>query len=177
MNTTPETIKAYDACVKLMARRQKAATLRLASGDTTLHNATDGDLCLLRQAVLHKLGPKFIVRLIEAGVNPNIADSTGATPLIDASACGHHELTRMLLEHGAEVNHPSFAGETAFSFACANNHLRCAKVLFSHGADINARIGNPPGSTPFDWAESYASKPFVKWLRGIGARRFAELRA
>ncbi len=170
----PEISKAYAACVKLMARGQQDAVLELVFHDKSLHRATDGDLCLVRQAVLHKLGPKFIRRLIDAGVSPNVIDSTGATPLIDASANGDHSLIRTLLECGAEVNQQSFMGETAFSFACANNHLRCARMLYFHGADINVQIGHPPSSTPLDWAERYASKHFEKWLRSIGGVCFAK---
>lgn len=166
----------YDKCCSLMRRNKKEEVLALIQKAPWLKSALGGDVSLISEAVILKrsLGLSFVRRLLEIGVDPNVVNSTGSTPLINASANGDCALVRLLLSHGSEVNHRTFLGETAFSFACANNRLSCAKILVDNGADINIPIGDPPMSRPLDWAERYASKKFVSWLRAIGGRKAGE---
>lgn len=157
-----------------MSRNKKKEAVDLIRKAPWLKSAIKGDVCLIAMAVALKLGVRFVRKLLEIGVDPNIEDSTGSTQLIDASARGNYALVRLLLSHGAYVNKRTRMGETAFSFACAKNRLRCAKILAENGADINGLVGDPPDSRPLDWAEMYGSKEFVEWLRSIGAKRFGE---
>ena len=51
--------------------------------------------------------------LLAAGADPNLADSRGITPIMEASAFGHLEIVRLLLQRGVDVNAADQAGNTA----------------------------------------------------------------
>ena len=53
--------------------------------------------------------------LLEAGANPNIQDSNGATPIMGAIAVGSVEAAAMLLDAGASPNLPNKAGFNAIN--------------------------------------------------------------
>jgi ankyrin repeat protein len=166
--------KIYEKCIRLMRQRKKKEVLEMVVHHPYLCHAIENDLCLVSQAAVNKLGFRFLTQLLDAGVSPNVSDSSGGTPLIDASSRGDCAVVRLLLEKGAKVNHQTYDGESAFSFACANNCIRCAKLLHSFGADVNLNVGRPPSSTPLDWAVRYGSKGLANWLKGVGGRRFEE---
>jgi uncharacterized protein len=132
-----------------------------------LKDYSSGDYSLLSKARDHN--PEVMVLLLEAGVNPNLIDTTGSTLLMDFSSLGDVERASLLIKYGALLNVANFHGETAFSFACANSQMECAKLLYENGADINALIG-ASDSRPLDFAIQYASENFVEWLHSIGAR-------
>lgn len=72
--------------------------------------------------------PEVMSVILEAGVNPNLVDTTGSTLLMDFAALGDSTRLSLLIKHGALVNLANHHGETAFSFACARDQLTCAKI-------------------------------------------------
>jgi ankyrin repeat protein len=119
----------------------------------------------------------------------------GGTPLADAVAFGQWQAASRLVERGARttlwqaaalglmprVEHyfsggppPSAAEVTnAFWCACHGGQRVAAEYLLARGADLNW-IGYDR-LTPLDAALRSVADSVVDWLRGVGARRAAEL--
>src|SRR2546425_1561281 len=77
--------------------------------------------------------------LLGAGVDANIRDALGATPLHDAVWNGYIEVARVLLEFRADVNaRHTEAGSTPLHYAVIKNEREIAELLLEHGADVRA---------------------------------------
>jgi uncharacterized protein len=59
----------------------------------------------------------IFTRLLEAGANAELADSTGTTPLMIAANAGRFSMVEALFAAGADSNHKSNDGRTAFQNA------------------------------------------------------------
>jgi Ankyrin repeats (3 copies) len=83
-----------------------------------------------------------VQQLIKSGVDVNVRDSRGATPLLYAAAVGTPEIMRILIGAGADVNARTSFGATPLIWSAAN--LAKVKLLVENGADTNARtkLGN-----------------------------------
>ena len=91
-----------------------------------LHKAArNGDLGLLRAQ-------------LQLGTDPNIRDSEGRTPLMDAVSSGQLGAMRILISAKADVNARSRAGRTALIEAAAKGRLSAVRLLIASGADLNA---------------------------------------
>lgn len=79
--------------------------------------------------------------LIANGVDVNVRDASGSTPLLEAAYAGNVEMCQFLLQHGADVNaHNLETGSTALQYAVANGRVAVEKVLLSAGARTDARF-------------------------------------
>jgi len=84
--------------------------------------------------------------LLERGVNVNIPDSDGATPLL---RCQSVEIAKLLIEQGANVNAADRRGMTPLHLAATDEgQIELGELLIAKGADVNAR--NNDGYTPLD---------------------------
>ena len=160
--------KLLKECEALMDAGRLQEVLDQVRQHPELKTAVHQDTHLLHLASIYRTGLEFHEELLKLGVDPNLEDTAGHTPLIDASDGGNLKMTALLLKYGAQVNHQNLLQETAFSFACARNQLRIAKLLYQHGADPNMDLGSP-GMRPIDWADRFASKTFMKWLKSVSA--------
>uniref|UniRef100_A0A4W3JWS0 Uncharacterized protein n=1 Tax=Callorhinchus milii TaxID=7868 RepID=A0A4W3JWS0_CALMI len=107
------------------------ANRRNLYGETKLHIAVKNrDLNMLRA-------------FIQAGVNVNLPDHAGWTPLHEASLQGFHEIVQELLSAGAEVNCKGDCGVTPLQDAAISGHYQIVQLLLQHGAIAiqNADIG------------------------------------
>ena len=89
--------------------------------------------------------------LLEGGADPDLADSTGQTPLMGAAACGHLEALRLLFARGAALDLRWCAirgadgatafgdGATAFHLACEADQADCAEALARAGCDVGIK--------------------------------------
>jgi ankyrin repeat protein len=76
--------------------------------------------------------------LLDAGADPNAANSVGATPLMWSAS--DTAKVRLLLAKRAKVNARSLLGETPLLIAAAyDGSLETARLLIENGADVNAR--------------------------------------
>ena len=90
------------------------------------------DLAIVRR------DPELVQKWLESGVDPNVADKDGWTPLHVAARTGDAEITRILLQAGADVNVANKMGRFALRIATDGGHIETVRVLLDFGADVNA---------------------------------------
>ena len=94
----------------------------------------------------------MVSRLLDSGINPNIADSTGLTPLIYASLQGYDGVVDILLNAGAGVNDKCLRNSSALHRAVFHRRENVVEALLrSKDVDVNLREGNM-GLTPLSSA-------------------------
>ncbi|MEN8220382.1 MAG: ankyrin repeat domain-containing protein [Pseudomonadota bacterium] len=69
-----------------------------------------------------------VKKLLEKGVNVNVKNSNGMTPLHYASYKGHFDIARLLLQNSADVNIET-NGWSAVEIAFARNHVQLAELI------------------------------------------------
>ncbi len=87
-----------------------------------------------------------IKKLMDEGVDPNVRDVFGRTPLHLAVQAGHRGVVELLLNYGADPNARDAAGQTPLHWAVACGHADIEELLLERGADPNAKdfAGNTP---------------------------------
>jgi ankyrin repeat protein len=90
---------------------------------------------------MHKaaeIGDVNTVRLIlEQGVDINLRDSNGNTPLFLASRHGHFNVVQFLIENGADVNVQCQNGITPLWAAANRRAIKVINLLIEKGAEMN----------------------------------------
>ena len=88
---------------------------------------------------------ELVIWLIEQGLDINIPDYYGATPLYRQAILGR-DTVKLLLELGADIGKPNTYGETPLHVAAEFFHPKTVKLLIDKGADVNAKndMGRPP---------------------------------
>ncbi len=94
----------------------------------------------------------------------------GATPLMDAAACGDPANTAALLAAGAQVNARDVRKMTPLMMAVAVDHANPAvvKMLIRAGAELNTP--DRFGETALDWAERFRNPAVLEILKNAGAK-------
>ena len=133
------------------------STLRGPNGETPLMMAAQyGDAALVRT-------------LLDAGAKPNVANDSGATPLM--RAVHDLEMTRLLVEHGASVTARSDNHRTAIVIASSIRGNRdVVAYLLDHGANPSDRApGVPTDTTPLTEAAKQGDAAMIALLLERGA--------
>ena len=105
--------------------------------------------------------------LLRAGVDIEVLDRRGFSPLILASYNGRESTTRLLLEHGALPDGPAgFTGNTALMGVVFKGYLPIAALLIEHGADVDHQNG--AGQTALMTAAMFGRDEMVDLLLGRG---------
>ena len=108
-------------------------------------NAYDGRFSLCTPLHMGGVPDELVIWLVEQGLDINIPDYYGATPLYRQATMGR-ETVKLLLELGADIGKPNTYGETPLHVAAEFFHPKTVKLLIDKGADVNAK--NDMGRTP-----------------------------
>ena len=115
--------------------------------------------------------PEVVRLLLDSGADPEIATTTGITPLMFAARNGDKAMGEVLLEAGINVNDTSHDGTHVLPFAIAAGQSEFALFLLDHGADPDSWMG---GVSALHAAAGPVATWLRSWVRGhgpIGGRR------
>lgn len=101
------------------------------------------------------------------GVNPNLEDSKGRTPLSCAAKRGTSSVVELLLtKEEIEINHPTHLGRTPLSLAVERGHENVLQLLLKE-ENIKPDLPDEDGRTPLLWASAkYPGKRDSWWKEG-----------
>lgn len=88
---------------------------------------------------------ELVIWLVEQGLDINIPDYYGATPLYRQAILGR-DTVKLLCELGADIEKPNTYGDTPLHMAAEFFHPRTVKFLIDKGANVN--VENDMGRTP-----------------------------
>ena len=108
---------------------------------------------------------KCLKVLIEQGINVNIQNKYGDTPLHFAISTNKFEIVKLLILKGANVNIQNNRGCTPLHFACCNNSVESVKLLIVNGSNVNIQDNN--GDTPLQVAVREHAKECIKLLQNL----------
>ena len=108
-------------------------------------SAHDGRFSLCTPLHMGGVPDELVIWLVEKGLDINVPDYYGATPLYRQATMGR-ETVKLLLELGADIGKPNTYGEPPLHVAAEFFHPKTVKLLIDKGADVNAK--NDMGRTP-----------------------------
>lgn len=91
---------------------------------------------------------KDMENLIRRGIDINIADGMGRTPLMFAARAGNLEYVNWILGQGADLSKTDNNGYTALSLAVTYGRFDCVQSLLDAGCPKQVNISNIDGQTP-----------------------------
>jgi ankyrin repeat protein len=107
------------------------------------------------------------------GVNVDVTDDEGYTPLMSAACRGQVGAMKMMLDNGAKLDESNLYGLTPLMSASANGYVQAVKLLLERGADVNAKSSLIVNSTE-DSALTIAIREkragIIKLLKEAGAK-------
>lgn len=122
--------------------------------------------------------PNEVKELLDAKADPNVADSSGSTPLLAAVCQRQLESAKLLLAAGANPNATSPAMESPLGVAVRTANLDMVTLLLHPPIDVNAE--NARGQTPLHilawWCnpgDAQACTAIAQMLINFGAKRNA----
>ena len=107
--------------------------------------AHDGRFSLCTPLHMGGVPDELVIWLVEQGLDINIPDYYGATPLYRQAILGR-DTVKLLCELGADIEKPNNYGDTPLHMAAEFFHPRTVKFLIDKGANVNAK--NDMGRTP-----------------------------
>lgn len=179
--TYPAEDRIFDQTESIMAQwRQDYPT---AQEVASFHRSMASEAMIALEEVTEKLiekgGPTANLRIalhmrskekakafIKEGININVLDGHGYTPLHYAVQYNQKDIVELLLIKGADFNSADNEGNTSLHRAAQNGQRDIVGLLIDKGADLNAK--NEKGQTPVDIALRRRRKEIVKLLIAKG---------
>lgn len=96
-----------------------------------LQNSVHGARALIK--AISSGNVQHVQRLIQAGVNVNVATLSGKTPLMLAAFTGYADIVQLLINAGAEIHARDREGDTAMSIAERRGFTRIKALLTTQG--------------------------------------------
>ena len=113
---------------------------------------------------MEKENPELIKDLIKAGIDLNITNEEGRTPLMMLALVGKNELVEAFIEAGADINKQDSLGQTALMLAIDKYpYPETVKILVKAGADFSIQDLN--GDTAISIADRDGRKEIVELLK------------
>ncbi len=78
-----------------------------------------------------------VEQALSSGVDVNIRDALGQTPIVVAALAGQDAVAAILLQHGADVKARTAKGMTALHAAAFAGDLAAMNLLLASGAEVN----------------------------------------
>lgn len=107
--------------------------------------AHDGRFSLCTPLHMGGVPDELVIWLVEKGLDINIPDYYGATPLYRQAILGR-DTVKLLCELGADIEKPNRYGDTPLHMAAEFFHPKTVKFLINKGANVN--VENDMGRTP-----------------------------
>ena len=107
--------------------------------------AHDGRFSLCTPLHMGGVPDELVIWLVEKGLDINVPDYYGATPLYRQAILGR-DTVKLLCELGADMEKPNTYGDTPLHVAAEFFHPRKVKFLIDKGANVN--VENDMGRTP-----------------------------
>ena len=98
-------------------------------------NFCNGRCTALSSACVNR-DSRIVKLLIRAGVDPNIPDIYGNSPLVIACRSGDAVLVSLLINCGANLEAKNSGGETCLIVATQYENSAIIQILMDHGADL-----------------------------------------
>ncbi len=126
-----------------------------ASGQSLLHLAAHGgDL-------------EIVSALLAHGLDVDLADRDGRTPLHFATLKTQRAAARLLLEHGAAIDRADSEGKTVLHLAAEKDDPQLLRLLLARAPELDA--GGTGGNTPLHYAAGWGRLENVRLLLAAGA--------
>lgn len=107
--------------------------------------AHDGRFSLCTPLHMGGVPDELVIWLVEKGLDINVPDYYGATPLYRQAILGR-DTVKLLCELGADIEKPNTYGDTPLHMAAEFFHPKTVKLLIDKGANVN--VENDMGRTP-----------------------------
>lgn len=124
----------FHRCVRFqMSLRKEAVPLNLLpNGSKVELPRTDNDFnaTALFSAILKSRVP-LLGSLLKSGIDVNVRNADGMTPLMAAASTGNLEIIRLLLAKNADPSITNNQNETAAAIAARSGHSQAASLLMS----------------------------------------------
>ncbi|CUS10335.1 unnamed protein product [Tuber aestivum] len=195
-----ETLALFRECGGAMGMSQRSALFRrvdvrsLGGIANAIGNSPGVELCNIhvtedQDTLLHcaaRSGYLEVVQcLISMGIDVNVLNRLGETPLLAASRAGHYEISRCLIEAGARADKTSIFGEGPIHFLpfFDDQHIdSVSELMVRNGADVDEwATGNPRageqgfwGNAPLHYAVARNHIASIRALLRLGADPYAK---
>ncbi len=113
-----------------------------------------------------------VLAMLKGGINPNITNEKGNSPLIISASLGDLPSVQNLLAYRANINTANKDGNTALIYAARYNHPAVIKMLLmpqTMQAPLDVDAQNKAGETALYWGAAKGNVEVVKRLLAAGA--------
>ena len=116
--------------------------------------------------------PMGVLAMLKGGIDPNVKNEKGNTPLIISASLGDVSSVQSLMAYRADVNAANNDGNTALIYAARYNHPEIIRELLkpqTMQAPLDVNMQNKAGQTALYWGASKGYEEVVRRLLAADA--------